>query len=792
MQSPMRNVRIPVKLALSSLAFALPIAILTYFTVQGQNKDIAFTRMETRGNSYLRPLVGLLEHLPELPASQAAVDRDFEELAKVQALYGADLKFTPEELAKRGRGDFDPAKVAELWKQARANPTPEAVDTLVSDVRGMIAHAGDTSNLILDPELDSYYLVDAVLGGLPQTQDRTAKALRDALSMAGSNDLSLRERSLIMVYGAMLREDDLERVTSGINTALKENGNFHRASESLKANIPSRLEAYAKSAEEFIKILDRMSKGARLRPQEISKPGEEALRASFDLWKAASSELDVLLGHRIADLESAKYWALGLSLAAVAVAGFGVLLISRNIVAQLAGIRAHARRVAGGDLTAELGMDCTAEMGELAADIQTMVREIRGRLGYTQGLQKAFKVPLVVADAEGRTTYANKELLELIEYDGSPESVNGMTVAELVRNEKGKSTVMGDCLENNRCVYKAEIGFATRKGNLRQSLVDTELLTDLDGKVIGVVGVLTDITEIKRHESELEKRNDTLALAVSSSQAIADGLGQAMRRLAECIAQAAQGATLQNERASDTVAAMAAMNASAHQVADLAGEAAKSAENAKGTAQDGENMVRTAVGAISAAQARVLELQEKMRELGAQADNVGKVLQVIGDIADQTNLLALNAAIEAARAGDAGRGFAVVADEVRKLAEKTMQATTEVAATLDAIRTGTSQTLAATESAAREIVESTRLAESSGEYLGRIVSIVQGSTAQAQAIAQAAGDQAQASGQANRAVSEIEDISSRTAQGMEEASLALTDVDSQAASLQELIRGMRT
>lgn len=72
--------------------------------------------------------------------------------------------------------------------------------------------------------------------------------------------------------------------------------------------------------------------------------------------------------------------------------------------------------------------------------------------------------------------------------------------------------------------------------------------------------------------------------------------------------------------------------------------------------------------------------------LGGQAENIGKVLGVINDIADQTNLLALNAAIEAARAGDAGRGFAVVADEVRKLAEKTMLATKEVGNAILAIQ----------------------------------------------------------------------------------------------------------
>ena len=72
--------------------------------------------------------------------------------------------------------------------------------------------------------------------------------------------------------------------------------------------------------------------------------------------------------------------------------------------------------------------------------------------------------------------------------------------------------------------------------------------------------------------------------------------------------------------------------------------------------------------------------------LDKRAQEVGGILQTIKEIADQTNLLALNAAIEAARTGEQGRGFAVVADEVRKLAERTTNATTDIARLVEQIR----------------------------------------------------------------------------------------------------------
>jgi methyl-accepting chemotaxis protein len=161
-------------------------------------------------------------------------------------------------------------------------------------------------------------------------------------------------------------------------------------------------------------------------------------------------------------------------------------------------------------------------------------------------------------------------------------------------------------------------------------------------------------------------------------------------------------------------------------------------------ADEGEGLVRRAAEEIQAVSGQVAAASGCIGELAERCRAIDVTAAVIKDIADQTNLLALNAAIEAARAGETGRGFAVVADEVRKLADRSGDATRQIAATIQAIQTDTNSVVASMGEVGPRVDSGVAMARQAADALNRIRGGAQSARDNIRAVAGAAAEQAEA------------------------------------------------
>ncbi len=159
--------------------------------------------------------------------------------------------------------------------------------------------------------------------------------------------------------------------------------------------------------------------------------------------------------------------------------------------------------------------------------------------------------------------------------------------------------------------------------------------------------------------------------------------------------------------------------------------------------------------------------RDEMERLGVSSKEIGKVIEVINDIADQTNLLALNATIEAASAGDAGKGFAVVANEVKELAKQTAQATDQISSQIEEMQNNTT-------SAVKAMEEITKIIEEINEISHTIVSAVEEQSATINEIAKNVGGP-------SGAATEIAKNVGESARGLSEVSSNIIGVSKAAA-----------
>jgi twitching motility protein PilJ len=375
------------KLALIALTLSLPIALLLFFLVQRDNATIAFTAKERRGVEYLQPLAQLMETLQlhrgrsttELAGDPSAreprlqligeIDTAFATLQQLDGRLGEELDTTTQ-LRSLQNGWNELKRVHDSLDPPRSL---ERHTALIEQATNLIRRVGDTSNLVLDPDLDSYYLMSLSVVQLPRAITATGivRTLSIQAAGRGTND-AVQRATLRGAFNVSVQE--LERLNDDIRSAYQANPQLARQLD----------QAYVTMNTEMSKFV-RLVYGTILPAEQIVglTPGQafEVARASFDaqydFYYAVTAQLDTLLTQRIARVrQNTLYTLLGIA-GALLLAFALIAFITRQITRPLTELGRVSELVGRGDLSQVANVESRDEIGTLASSFNNAIVQLR-------------------------------------------------------------------------------------------------------------------------------------------------------------------------------------------------------------------------------------------------------------------------------------------------------------------------------------------------------------------------------------------------------------------------------
>lgn len=473
-----------------------------------------------------------------------------------------------------------------------------------------------------------------------------------------------------------------------------------------------------------------------------------------------------------------------------------------------------------GSKTFNFNINSKDELGELSLSLQNMASKINTQLQYLDNLP----TPVQIIDNNFNIQYLNHAAAEFVGV--SQNDAVGKKCYSLLKTSHCETENCACMLAMN---HKESVTSETVSSSLeknRSIMYTGAPIKNESSLIIGALESIAEITEVKEKEKYLErstrnilsamesfaqgnltvsvkpeKENDEIGRLFSGFNLTVENIKNLVLRLYQAINETANattqistnveelsvGAQEQSSQTSDVAGAVEEMAITVSETTKNITLAADSAKEAGITALNGGKVIRNTITEIENINNIVSEAASAVELLGSSSDKIGKIIEVIDDIAGQTNLLALNAAIEAARAGEHGKGFAVVADEVGKLAERTIHATKEIAVTIKKIQEDTQVAVFSIRKGKDEVIKGRQYASQASESLESIIKKTEIVVEQINQVASASEEQAAASEIISKNVDNINMVSRESSLGVQHIARATEDLNKLTEQLKELV-----
>jgi twitching motility protein PilJ len=377
--------------------------------------------------------------------------------------------------------------------------------------------------------------------------------------------------------------------------------------------------------------------------------------------------------------------------------------------------------------------------GQLLTMVLSTVLMLAGGLGFLK---------LYVRDQAQRAQAAEAQRVEAERQEQEAKRVNDANQAAILRLMNELQTVAEGDLTQQATVTEDITGAIADSVNYT-----VEELRQLVSQVQGTAGRVTETTQ------QVEATSTEL-LAASTEQL------REIRETGESVLQMAG-------RIND-------VSAQAQQTVEVARQSLQAA-------QTGRTAVENTIGGMNSIRDQIQETSKRIKRLGESSQEIGEITELISDITEQTNVLALNAAIQAASAGEAGRGFSVVAEEVQRLAERSGDATRQIAVLVKTIQTDTQDAVAAMERSTQGVVEGTKLSDAAGSALADIDRVTRQLSGLIARISDQASQEAQSANVVAANIQHIFAVTEQTGEGTRSTAQMVRELSKTAEELKQSV-----